>query len=178
MDKDIIVFLAEATEPRSEIKSWYYSDEWMLGPSEYTIRAGESQSAWNSRIEALMKKNKVKSVPLPGWKPTWQDPKSEESQDWQALIKATEGQALISPPHWNSSWMFGEYQKWLRIETKPGTPITWVLYPFKRGKQPPKITTTERGVELSQKGQTDKVTFTTEGKIILNRNGKVTSLTD
>ncbi|MDB2674058.1 hypothetical protein N9Y81_03810 [Akkermansiaceae bacterium] len=178
LDKDMIVFLAEATEPKAEIKSWYYSDEWMLGPSEYTIRAGESQSAWNSRMEALMKKNKVKSLPLPGWKPTWQDPKSEESQDWQALIKATNGQALISPPHWNSSWMYGEYQKWLRIETKPVTPITWVLYPFKRGEEPPKITTTENGVEVSRKGQADKITFTPEGKITLNRNGKVTSLTD
>jgi hypothetical protein len=177
-DKDMIVFLAQATEPETKIKSWHYRDEWMLGPSQYTLRPGESQSAWNSRMEALMKKHQVKTLPLPGWEPTWQDPKSETSQDWQELIKATDGRALMPPPHWRASWMYGEYQKWLRIETKPGTPIGWVLYPFKRGEDPPKFTATSNGIIVELKGHIDSIHFDPEDKVRLDRNGKTTLLSN
>ena len=178
LDKDMIVFLAQATEPETQIKSWHYSDEWMLGPSQYTLRPGESQSAWNSRMEALMKKHQVKTLPLPGWKPTWQDPKSKTSLDWQELIKATDGRALMPPPHWRASWMYGEYQKWLRVETKPGTPLGWILYPFKRGEDPPKFTATGNGIIIELKGHIDSIHFDPEDKVRLDRNGKTTLLSN
>lgn len=177
-DKDMILFLAEATEPELEVRSWHYSDEWMLGPSEYSLRAGETQEAWAKRMEELMKKHKVKSLPLEGWKPTWQNPKTDSSQAWQETIKATGGAALMPPPFWKASWMYGEIQKWLRFETKPGTPITWVLYPYERGSAPPEIVTIDSGVRISAGVQVDEITFGGNEQVKLSRDGRVTDLAD
>ena len=122
-----------------------------------------------------MEKHGVSSLPLPGWKPTWQDPKEESSQQWFATIKATDGKALMPPPFWNASWMYGEYQKWLRIETAPGTPLTWVLYPYRRGTEPPELTRLTDGVRVSAGKQTDEIRFDGDDVTLL-RNGKLTPL--
>jgi len=174
-DKDMLVFLAEATDPSVQVRGWHYNDEWMTGPTEYTLRPGESQRAWSGRMSRLMEKHGVNSLPLPGWKPTWQDPKEESSQQWFAIIKATDGGALMPPPFWNASWMYGEYQKWLRIETAPGTPLTWVLYPYRRGTEPPELTRLTDGVRVSAGKQTDEIRFDGDDVTLL-RNGKLTLL--
>ena len=175
-DKDMLVFLADATEPETTVGGWHYSDEFMLGPSEYTLRENETQTQWKDRMAALLKKNNAKSLPLPGWKPQWVDPKDESQQKWQATLTATKGEAMMPPPFWNSSWMYGEYQKWLRIETKPGTPVTWVLYPYEKGSQPPTMARTESGVKITSGKSTDEIAFTGDGAATLIRDGKVTEL--
>ena len=174
-DKDMLVFLAEATDPSVQVRGWHYKDAWMTGPTEYTLRPDESQRAWSGRMSRLMEKHGVSSLPLPGWKPTWQDPKEESSQQWFATIKATDGKALMPPPFWNASWMYGEYQKWLRIETAPGTPLTWVLYPYRRGTEPPELTRLTDGVRVSAGKQTDEIRFDGDDVTLL-RNGKLTPL--
>ncbi len=175
-DKDMLVFLADATEPKTTVGGWHYSDEWMLGPDEYTLRENETQAQWKDRMAALMKKNDAKSLPLPGWKPQWLDPKDEAQQKWQATLAATKGEAMMPPPFWSGSWMYGEYQKWLRIETKPGTPITWVLYPYEKGTEPPTIERTETGVKISSGKATDEINFSEGGNVTLSRDGKLTEL--
>ncbi len=83
---------------------------------------------------------------------------------------------MMPPPFWNDSWMYGEYQKWLRIETKPGTPITWVLYPYEKGSEPPAIERTESGVKVLSGNSTDEINFTADGTASLTRDGKATEL--
>ncbi len=175
-DKDMLVFLADATDPKTTIGGWHFGDEYMLGPDQYTLRENETQAQWKDRMAALMKTNNVKTLPLPGWKPQWLDPKDETQKKWQATLKATKGEAMMPPPFWNESWLYGEYQKWLRIETKPGTPTTWVLYPYEKGSQPPALERTDSGVKISSAKSTDEVTFTADGTAILTRDGKVTEL--
>ena len=175
-DKDILVYLAESTNPEVEIKGWHYRDDWMLGPEPYTLREGESIVQWTARLEKLMRDNKVKSLPLPGWKPTWQNPKTESSQKWFAQLKATEGKAMMAPPFWKGTWMYGEYQQWLRITTDPGTPITWVLYAHKKGKTAPKISTTPTGVKVQLGDQVDEISFGPEHTATVIQNGKRTEL--
>jgi len=175
-DKDMIVYLAEATDPEIEVRSWHYHDDWMVGPDEYVLRKGESMSEWKSRMESLMKKHRVRSLPLKDWKPTWQNPKEPASQAWAQRIRETEGRALCPPPYWNASWMYGEYQVWLRIHTRPGTPVLWVLYPYKRGEQRPTIERLEEGgVRVAIGSHTDEIRVTDDG-IEVVQNGKVTRL--
>jgi hypothetical protein len=72
--------------------------------------------------------------------------------------------------------MYGEYQKWLRIETTPGTPITWVLYPYEKGTTPPTIESTPSGVKITSGKSTDEITFTEDNIATLTREGKITEL--
>ena len=138
MDKDVIVQVVESTDLKLEERSWHYYDEWMTSPGdEYTARPGELVDEWNARMKKLMADNNVDSLPLPGWKPQWQNP--SKSQDWFKQIADTKGLALAQPHGWSNNWMYGEHQIWLRLHTAPGTPVTWVLYPYKRGTTPPII---------------------------------------
>lgn len=175
MDHDMVVAYSQG---KPEIRRWFYHDEWMVGPSEYALKKGESQSDWKSRMEALMKKNGAKSLPLPGWKPRWENPKSEVSQAWRRQIKETDGQALIMPPHWNGNWMYGEYQKWISLARESEGPMTWVLFPYKRGAEPAKIEVTASKVVVANGSETDSLVFDSSGAIVLSRNGKETLLSN
>lgn len=174
MDKDVLVVTSGGED--SEIRSWHYRDEWMLGPNDYVLRKGESQSEWIKRMELLMKKNGVNSLPLPDWKPVWENPKSEVSREWQKLIDETNGEALMIPPFWTESWMYGEIQKWIRVDTKPGGSLVWVLYPFKKGEASPEINVTETGATISAEGQVDVIGFGDSEGVMLTRDGQTTVL--
>ena len=60
-----------------------------------------------------------------------------DNKAWVARIHATDGQALIPPVDWTGQWTVGEYQKWVRLSSAPGTPLMWVLYARKRGAPEP-----------------------------------------
>ena len=174
MDQDMKVVLSGG---RAEVRNWHYSDEWMQGPTEYALRKGESQAAWKTRLVGVMKEHGVASLPLPGWKPSWGDPKSEESLAWQRQIADTDGGALMQPPFWKESWMYGEYQKWIRVELEPGRDCIWVLYPFRKGSEAPTITISEGTVRVSLGSEEDLVVFDGGSGISLGRGGVVTKLT-
>lgn len=71
------------------------------------------------------------------------------NKQWAAKIRETDGQALIPPKGWDKEWKVGEYQQWARVETPPGTAMTWVLYPQKAGDAEPKFETTANGVKVT-----------------------------
>lgn len=173
LDHDMIVAFSQG---KPEVRRWFYHDEWMIGPTEYTLRKGESQNEWTARLESLMKKNGVDHLPLPGWKPRWQDPKSEDSQLWRKLINDTAGQALIIPPHWTGSWMYGEYQKWISLERETNGPVTWVLFPYKRGSDPAMIEASPGKVRISRNGESETLAFEASGGLVLSRKGRETRL--
>lgn len=173
MDHDMLVAWSQG---KPAIKSWHYLDEWMTGPEQYTLRKGESQAAWKKRMEDLMKAHGVKSLPLPKWKPVWQNPKSEGSVAWKKQIAETDGAALMIPPYWKGSWMFGEYQKWICLEQEKDGAVVWVLYPHKQGAASPEIEVTGNSATLTLGGKTDRVTFDENGKVVISQGGRETVL--
>jgi len=164
LDKDILVVLTGANSPKVEIGSWHYRDDWMTGPKEFVRRPKEKLPAWRARLKS----------PPKNWSPIWKDPKSDGAQEWFSTIEKTNGQALTIPPGWRESWMYGEYQKWLRVETDPGAAMTWVLFPFPKKSPLPVVEKIDGGMNISWKGQTDAVKF---GETIsVFRNGQKTTL--
>ncbi len=141
---DMRLFLAagegpDGRDPKVEIRSWHYVDEHLFGPEEYWLKEGETIPAWDARMDQLMQVKGVKELPLPGFKPSYKNAAKGETQSWLEHIAKTRGQALLPPKNWTGPWQYGEYQNWLRIETKPGVPILWVLYAYKKGDQKPAI---------------------------------------
>jgi hypothetical protein len=183
-DMDMAVYVAEVSDLRVEHRSWSYNDEWMLSPGEeYEPQVNETQAAWAARMEALKKQHNAKTLPLPGWKPRWKNDKSaDESAHWQKLIADTGGKALMPPPGWTQSWMYGEYQHWLRLNTAPGTPVAWVLYPYAKGTEPPKFESIPGGVRVVHGGVTEEILLGTDpeagmaGQAVFRRNGTETVL--
>jgi hypothetical protein len=180
-DMDMAVYVAQASGLKVEHRSWSYEDEWMIGPgTEYEYRIGESTEDWAKRMEALKKKHGVDSIPLPGWKPEWKGGKEAESKAWLSLIHESEGKALTPPPGWNANWMYGEYQHWLRLNTDPGTPVLWVLYPYPKGSQPPTFESLDNGtgVRVTLNGKSEEIWLSTtpssgvNGQAVIRRNGK------
>lgn len=170
-EMDMSVYLAHATEPRIEQREWFYWDGWPASPGdEYVLREGESQSEWQTRMQALMKQHNVTSLPLPGWEPAWQNP--DLNREWHDLIRNTDGRALMPPPGWGRAWLYGECQIWLRIETQAGTPITWVLYPYPRGSEKPVFETIEGGVRVTVGRETEDILISSEGGVIIRRDGQ------
>ena len=147
--QDMSIFLAEGTDAKITESEWHYSDPWMSGAPEYTLRAGESQADWDARMLALAKSKGVKTLPLPDFKPRYVDARKDESKPWLDLIRETKGKALIQPINWDGPWTYGEYQQWLRIETAPGTPVLWVLYPHARGTAAPAFERLPGGVRIT-----------------------------
>ncbi|TVR17528.1 MAG: hypothetical protein EA401_00385, partial [Planctomycetota bacterium] len=137
-DMDMAVFVAEATDLQIDnSRSYWYGDSWMKHPGEeYTIRVGESITEWEGRMQQLMAEHGVDSLPLPGWSPRWGQDHPDHAA-WHELREATDGKAMIPPPGWSETWLYGEYQHWLRLNTAPGTPVLWVLYPYKKGEEQP-----------------------------------------
>lgn len=179
-DMDMAVYVAQATDLTVEHRAWWYEDEWMTTPGdEYTIRSGENIAEWDKRMDALMRKHNVDSLPLPGWKPAWKSGR-DAPNPFIGLINDTEGKAMIPPKNWKASWMYGEYQHWLRLNTAPGTPILWVLYPYPKGTEPPKFESINNGsgVRVTVNGQSEEIWLGTQteapeaGQAVLRRNGK------
>ncbi|GEM_PF-2112842 len=179
-DMDMAIYVAEATDLEVEHLSWWYSDQWMTSPGdEYTIREGESMEDWDRRMAAFMKQNKVKSLPLSGWKPAWKGGK-DAPNPYTGLIAKTNGKALIPPKGWTGTWMYGEYQHWLRLHSKPGTPIMWVLYPYPKGTKPPSFEPLAdgSGVRVTLNGKSEEIYLSTtpasgqKGQAVFSRNGK------
>ena len=175
MDQDMKVVLSGG---RPEIRSWHYLDEWMRGPVEYALTKGESQQEWKKRLEEVMKKNGATSLPLPGWKPTWGDPKSEGSVTWQKLIADTNGGALMLPPFWTESWMYGEYQKWIRVENEPGASMIWVLYPLRKGSEAPVITIENGVVTVIQGNEKNEILIAEKAGVSVRRGDLTTILAE
>ena len=84
---------------------------------------------------------------------------------------------LIPPVGHTGLWNAGEYQKWLRIETAPGKPVLWALYPRKQGAPEPKITTLPDGLRVAVAGDADEIILTGKTAII-RQKGRETTLLD
>lgn len=174
-DHDILVQVVTATDLRLEERQWHYYDEWMNTPGdEYTPQAGESVDDWNTRMRALMAEHNVDSLPLPGWKPEWR-----KNQEWYRTIRETNGLALVPPVGWNANWMYGERQVWLRLHTAPGTPVLWVLYPYRQGTEQPTIEPLAdgTGVRLTLGEHSEEIFLATNpadgiaGQAVIRRDG-------
>lgn len=177
---DMLVAVPEATDLRIERRHWSYFDEWMISPgADYELKVGESQTEWAQRMDALKKAKGWEEIPGPDWKPEWKGGKPEEvAKHWADLIDATEGRALIPPPGWTKSWMYGEYQVWLRLHTAPGTPTLWVLYPHRRGTPAPTIARAADGhaVTVTLNGVSETITCSTQQGVAVERDGARTVL--
>jgi len=92
-------------------------------------------------------------------------------------IHDTDGQCLIPPVGWTEPWTVGEYQKWLRIETAPGTPLLWVLYPQKQGTPAPQFETLANGtaVRIRLGTETEEIALA-NGQAAITQAGKQTEL--
>jgi hypothetical protein len=169
VDMDVFVAQGEGPDggdPKIDLREWHYADEYLYGPQEYAIHEGETIDAWDSRMDALMKANNVKTLPLPGYSPIYKNAAKGETQPWLQQIGKTEGLALVPPKNWNTIWQYGEYQKWLRIETKPGTPVTWILYPYRKGDQKPVLSSVDATtVRIQHDGETEDVSIDSAGGV-------------
>jgi hypothetical protein len=175
----MLVYLADAANPKIDQRSWHYVDPWMASPGQqYELRVDETQDEYVQRMNQLMEDRRVRSLPLPGWQPKWQPP--EQNRDWLELIAATDGRALMPPPHWKARWMYGEVQNWLRVTTDPGTPVLWVLYARKADDPEPTFETIAggKGVRVSVNGRSEEVFLATEpgggvpGQAVIRRDGR------
>ncbi|HOK04618.1 MAG TPA: hypothetical protein PLN24_05145, partial [Victivallales bacterium] len=167
-DKDFIVFIASELSPKCEIRGWGYIDEFMASPGkEYELKPGETQQDYVKRMEKI-----GKSLPIGNWTPKW-----EKDEDWQKLAIETNYQSLIPPPNWKESWMYGEYQQWLRIIPDQNKATLWCLYAFDKGSQEPQITATENGngIKIYLNELSEEVIINPVGKngqFILKQNEK------
>lgn len=175
LENRIAVFIAQAAEPRIEVGRWFYHDAWMEGPMDWAAMPGESMQAWRERLDAVRKQKNWASFPPADFKPRYLA--RDEASDWPARIKATDGAALMIPPGWTGRWTYGEYQKWLRIHTKPGTPVLWVLYNAPEGDPMPTFSSLpDGGVAIELGGQRDQISLSSGGGFTLLRDGQKTSL--
>ena len=53
----------------------------------------------------------------------------------------------------------GECQRWLRFNTRPGTPVTMAIYPYSRGAALPTITRNDETIVISVGGTTQRITL-------------------
>lgn len=165
-DKDMVVafFPIEGPMPRIEERAWHYFDEWMLSPGdEYTLREGESQAAWAERV------SKQNPLPAADWEPRWKKGRDDQAaKPWHDLIQRTHSAALIPPPGWNPKmgWMYGEYQKWLRVHTEPGQAIAWALIPYVRGTEAPTVFAVEGGIRVTLGNVTETILIDHDGATV------------
>lgn len=151
-DQDVLVKVVQATDLQVEVRRWQYIDEWMAPPTEYVARAGEDLAAWDARLP--------KPRPAEGWKPTYIKDKGAigaNEHAWEELITATDGAALMPPPGWSGAWTFGECQRWLRLSTKPGTPVMVVVYPYVRGSAEPVIAADGDAITVTAGGISERI---------------------
>lgn len=185
-DQDMILHVAHATDLEVDQRWWSYHDEWMVTPGrEYEYRPGESQAEWATRMDALKSERGWDAIPGPDWAPRWKGGNEADHEHWEALLKQTEGKALLPPPGWSNEarWMYGEIQMWLRLQTAPGTPTLWVLYPYPRGENTPSFETLDGGsaVRVSLGDEVETIRMGTDlegGAIVIERGGEVEVLVE
>ncbi|MBE7464209.1 MAG: hypothetical protein HS116_12080 [Planctomycetes bacterium] len=185
-DKDVQLSVFQSTDLSSETRSWYYSDEWMMHPDDnpYVLREGEHQADWAARMEKLKKDRGLPAIPAPDWQPLFGDGRSSDPKNpkstvrWRRLIEKTGGKALMPPPGWTASWMYGEYQLWLRLSTAPGSTLAYVMYPYKHGAPRPEITSLPDGggVRVSLGEASDEIHFKPNGECLIRSGEKTTIL--
>ncbi len=155
-DTDAVVFLANPNVEAVTVGRWFYYDEHMSGPNKWPQKEGKN------------------TVPAD----------AAEQVAWHKKIRDTDGEALIPPRDWKEKWQPGEYQKWVKVETAPGTPMLWVLYPKKQGDAEPKFEALAdgSGVRVSLGSETDEVFINTDpaadmaGQAVVKQGGKETVL--
>lgn len=168
-DQDMIVRVVESTDLNIEKRYWAYFDEWTAFPEQIAARPDETDAQWADRVQKQ----------LSGWKPSTiqREQIAENSRKWQEAIDRTEGRAMMPPPGWDQPWLFGEAQIWLRMSTYPGTPTTWILYPYKRGTPQPVITRSNDGRVSVKIGDTvETIEIGSEVGMSIERNGVKTTL--
>ncbi len=181
VDSDL--HLVQAADAKVAVSQWFYHDEWLLSPGdEYVARPGEDTAAWTTRMQALKQERGWSAIPGPDWKPRLKRGGNAEddaqAKSWEQHIEATHGRALMPPPGWSKPWMYGEVQRWARIETAPDAPVLWVLIPRRAG-QP--AATVERiadghGLRVSLGGVVDEITCSSERGIRVVRGGQAVEL--
>ncbi|HAT09442.1 MAG TPA: hypothetical protein DCS97_02340, partial [Planctomycetes bacterium] len=97
--------------------------------------------------------------PAKDWKPTYikREGIGANEKRWSELLASTDGKAMMPPPGWTSTWTFGECQRWLRLHSKPGTPVTVVIYPHARGQQAPVIKQDGDAISITVGGKSQRV---------------------
>jgi hypothetical protein len=144
LHKDMLVHFYPVGGPQSlhiEPRAWFYHDDWLISPGEPFIpKIGESVTEWKRRLA------REGDFPPATWSAQHKRREDEASMkaadDWGRYIQQTEGKALIIPPGWNlktAPWLYGEYQKWVRVHLDPGQSVAWILYPYDQGGRPPKV---------------------------------------
>jgi hypothetical protein len=160
-DQDILVAVVEATDLQIEHRQWNYTDEWMAPPEEWLPKAGETTAAWDARLP--------KERPAAGWKPTFvkREGLAENEKRWHEVLTATDGMAVMPPPGWTGTWIYGECQRWLRFSTRPGTPVTIVVYPYRRGGTVPVIARDGETITITVDGTTERIVLGSNSGAIL-----------
>ncbi|MFP4053553.1 MAG: hypothetical protein ACLFV7_06800, partial [Phycisphaerae bacterium] len=174
LDKDIVVAIAEAKDAKIEKRSYWYRGDHHGGPLKYAIRPGESMGKWRSRLHMMMEDHGARHLPLEG------DDGHGDEKAFAKRVLETDGKALIVPPFWKGKWTPGEYQVWLRVQTAAGAPITWVLYPHKRGQEAPTIERIAdgKGVRVTLGEESEEIYLATEpaegqnGQVTVRRDGQ------
>lgn len=139
---DMAVYLVRAPGAKVTQRAWWYADEWLNGLGEYALGEHESLAERDARLAG--------KLPGADWTPTYGDARKGETQGWLERIAATKGLALVPPAGWRARWTYGEYQRWLRVETAGGETLVWVLYPFARGGEVPRFERVgEQGVRVT-----------------------------
>jgi hypothetical protein len=151
---------------------------------------------WETDAVVYLSHNKVNDVVVDAWwyADEWmngpgiykvrQNAESEAANKvWLDKVRDTNGQALIPPVGWNKTWTVGEYQKWIRVETAPNTPMTWILYPHKPGTPMPTFETRDDGsIRVTLDGESETVylgtTSTDAGQAWIEQSGTRTTLLD
>ena len=181
LDKDIGLHLIAAVEPTIGVRSYHYlADERNPGPALYAARPGETVAAWHARLKAMMAEAKAGSLPIAGLDAA----DGKDAKAWHEQVEKTHGLALAVPPGWSGRWLAGEYQVWLRIETKPGTPTLWLLHAWPKDGPRPTVEPVDggRGVRVSLGGESETVSLggTPEapGMLRVTRGGRATDLLD
>lgn len=168
-DKDFRIFFASETNPKCEISGWGYIDEFMDSPGkDYELKEGESQEEYIKRMLTI----DSKSLPLSGWSPKW-----NKNQEWQQLAVNTKYQSLMPPPNWKESWLYGEYQQWLKITPEQSQATLWTLYALDKGSSEPKFEKIAdgKGFKISVDGESEEIILdpiSTKGQFIIKRDGR------
>ncbi len=94
-------------------------------------------------------------------------------------VRESDGKVLIPPKGHEGRWASGEYQKWVRLETEPGSTTLWVLYPRRRGDGEPRFETLKDGsIRVTLGKESEEVTLgktssSNGNHAVIRRAGKV-----
>ena len=84
----------------------------------------------------------------------------------------------MPPPGWEESWLYGEYQVWLRCHTAPGSQALWVLFPYDKGSEKPSFTTLNggKGIRVTHAGISEDIFLSSEHGAQVIRDGETVEL--